>query len=109
MTGDPCLGQEYSGMNAKFRPGRVVATPGVLDALEVSGQTFEFFLEKHLSGDWGEVDAEDQDSNDQALLDGGRLLSSYRTLKGVEIWVLTEAAGDGGERASTCLTLPSEY
>ena len=96
-------------MNAKFSPGRVVATPGVLDALEVSGQTFDFFLEKHLSGDWGEVDSEDQKANDQALLDGGRLLSSYRTLKGVVVWVLTEAEGDGGVRASTCLTLPSEY
>ena len=96
-------------MNAKFRPGRVVATPGVLDALEASGQTFDFFLEKHLSGDWGEVDAEDQKANDQALLDGGRLLSSYRTLRGVVVWVLTEAEGDDGVRASTCLTTPGEY
>ena len=96
-------------MNAKFSPGRVVATPGVLDALEVSGQTFDFFLEKHLSGDWGEVDSEDQKANDQALLDGGRLLSSYRTLKGVVVWVLTEAEDDDGQRASTCLTTPEEY
>ena len=96
-------------MNAKFSPGRVVATPGVLDALEASGQTFDFFLEKHLSGDWGEVDAEDQKANDQALADGGRLLSSYRTLKGVVVWVLTEAEGDDGQRASTCLTTPGEY
>lgn len=96
-------------MNAKFRPGRVIATPGALDALAASGQTFDFFLEKHLSGDWGEVDAGDQKANDQALADGGRLLSSYRTLKGVAVWVLTEAEGDDGQRALTCLTLPSEY
>ena len=96
-------------MNEKFRPGRVVATPGVLDALEASGQTFDFFLEKHLSGDWGEVDAEDRKANDQALPDGGRLLSSYRTLRGVVVWVLTEAEGDDGVRASTCLTTPGEY
>ena len=96
-------------MNAKFSPGRVVATPGVLDALTASGQTFDFFLDKHLSGDWGEVDAEDQKANDQALADGGRLLSSYRTLKGVAVWVLTEAEGDDGVRASTCLTTPGEY
>ena len=96
-------------MNAKFRPCRVVATPGALEAFAGSGQTFEFFLEKHLSGDWGEVDAEDQMANDKALIDGGRLLSSYRTLKGIEVWVLTEAVGDGGERASTCLTTPHEY
>ena len=94
-------------MNAKFRPGRVVATPGALDALAASGQTFDFFLEKHLSGDWGEVDDGDQKANDQALADGGRLLSSYRTLKGVAVWV--QAEGDDGQRALTCLTLPSEY
>ena len=96
-------------MNAKFRPGRVVATPGALDALAAGGQTFDFFLEKHLSGDWGEVDVEDQKANDQALADGGRLMSSYRTLRGVVVWLLTEAEGDDGVRASTCLTLPSEY
>ena len=96
-------------MNAKFRPGRVIATPGALDALAASGQTFDFFLEKHLSGDWGEVDAGDQNANDQALADGGRLLSSYRTLRGVVVWVLTEAEGDDGVRASTCLTTPQEY
>lgn len=83
-------------MNAKFSPGRVVATQGAVEALAESGQDAGFFLDKHLCGDWGEVDAEDHKANDQALLDGSRLLSSYRTLKGVVIWVLTEAEGDDG-------------
>ncbi len=96
-------------MNTKFSPGQIVATPGAIEALTESGQTFEFFLEKHLGGDWGEVNVEDQRLNDQALLDGGRLLSSYRTLKGVVIWLLTEAEGDDGQRASSCLTTPDEY
>ena len=96
-------------MNAKFQPGTVVATPGAVEALAESGQDAGFFLDKHLSGDWGEVDPDDRKANDQALLDGSRVLSSYRTLKGVVIWVLTEAQGDDGQRASTCLTLPDEY
>lgn len=96
-------------MTPKFHPGQVVATPGALDALAESGQDAAFFLDKHLRGDWGEVDADDQRANDQALLDGSRLLSSYRTLKGVELWMLTEAVGDDGRRASSVLTLPSEY
>ena len=91
-------------MNAKFQPGTVVATPGAVEALAESGQDAGFFLDKHLSGDWGEVDAGDQMANDQALLDGSRLLSSYRTLKGVVIWVLTEA-----DRSSTCILLPEDY
>lgn len=96
-------------MNTKFSPGHVVATPGALDALAESGQDADFFIHMHLSGNWGEVDAEDQKANNQALIDGSRLLSSYRTLKGVVIWVLTEAEGDDGQRASTCLTTPDEY
>jgi hypothetical protein len=30
-------------------------------------------------------------------------------LKGVKIWIITEAAGDDGNRASTCILLPDEY
>lgn len=96
-------------MMPKFDPGQVVATQGAIHALAESQQDASFFIDKHVRGDWGEVDADDQRANDQALLDGGRLLSSYRTLRGVELWVLTEAVGDDGRRASTCLTLPSEY
>lgn len=96
-------------MTPKFQPGQVVATQGCLTALAESGMDLAFFLDMHLQGNWGEVDAEDWKLNDQALLDGGRLLSSYRTLKGVAIWLLTEAVGDDGQRASTCFCLVEEY
>lgn len=96
-------------MTPKFDLGQVVATQGAIEALAESQQDGAFFLDKHVRGDWGEVDADDQKANDQALLDGSRLLSSYRTLRGVELWVLTEAVGDDGRRASTCLTTPGEY
>ena len=39
----------------KFPLGQVVATPGALEALADAGQTPTFFLNKHSSGDWGEV------------------------------------------------------
>lgn len=96
-------------MNGKFEPGQIVATPGALEALSGSGQEPTFFLERHLQGDFGEVDAEDRSLNEQALLDGSRLLSAYRTLKGEKIWIISEAAGDDGRRASTCILLPDEY
>lgn len=88
----------------KFRLGQVVATPGALDALKESGQTPFEFLSKHLVGDWGTVDAEDRQANDDALIHGERLLSAYLTMQGVKIWVITEA-----DRSSTCLLLPDEY
>jgi hypothetical protein len=69
----------------------IVATPGALDALQESGQTPEFFLAKHVRGDWGEVCPDDARLNDQALIDGSRLLSAYRTLRNVRIWLITEA------------------
>lgn len=96
-------------LDARFHPGAVCATPGALDALARSGQEPFFFLEKHLSGDWGDTLPDDARANDEALLSGGRVLSSYRTLRGERVWVLTEAAGDHGRRESTCLLLPDEY
>jgi len=94
---------------AKFPLGRLVATPGALEALEQSGQTPAFFIDRHLRGDWGDVDAEDWQANDRALQDGSRLLSAYTTLKGKKLWVITEAAGDDGRRAATTILLPDEY
>src|SRR4051812_30012662 len=96
-------------MIAKFALGQVVATPGALEALEAAGQEPSFFLDMHLQGNWGCVDAEDQKLNDEALNHGGRLLSAYNTLRGVKIWIITEAVGDDGNRAATTVLLPDEY
>ena len=93
----------------KFNLGQVVATPGALEALEESGQTPQFFLEKHQCGDWGSLDEQDKQANDQALVDGSRLLSAYRTLRNERIWVLTEAADDEGKRLATTILTPEEY
>jgi hypothetical protein len=96
-------------MTAKFSLGRIMATPAAIQALEESGQTPDFFLNRHATCDWGDVDAEDWKLNDQALLDGSRILSSYRTLKGKKLWVITEAINDQSHRAATTILLPSDY
>jgi len=89
----------------KFDLGHIVATPGALEALEESGQSPSVFLDRHVQGDWGEVCEEDRLLNDQSVIDGSRILSAYRTLKGsTKLWVITEA-----DRSSTCVLLPSEY
>lgn len=93
----------------KFQLGQVVATPAALEAIEASGQEPSFFLDRHIQGDWGWVDDFDKRANDQALVDGGRLLSAYKTLKGVKLWIITEATDEDGNRASTTILLPSEY
>ena len=88
----------------KFDLGKIVATPGALEALEASGQSPAFFLDRHVCGDWGEVGAEDKLLNDEALVSGERLLSAYKTLLGTRIWIISEA-----DRSSTTILLPSEY
>ena len=91
-------------MKPKFELGQVVVSTAVREALEAAGQTPEFFLQKHAAGDWGELCSSDKQLNNIALVQGGRVLSSYRTVLGVQIWVITD-----GERCSTCLCLPEEY
>lgn len=93
-------------MGARFELGRVVATPGALEALEASGVSPVDLLGRHQSGDWGEVPLEDAKENERSVRDGYRLLSSYQVGEEGEerIWIITEA-----DRSSTCLLLPSEY
>ena len=88
-----------------FSLGQIVATPGALAALGKAGQTPLEFLERHVRGDWGELDEEDRKENQLSLKRGFRLLSSYRTSSGdTKVWVITEA-----DRSVTTLLLPEEY
>ena len=93
----------------KFSLGDVVATPEALRVIEDSGQTPDFFLDRHVQGDWGSVDADDRRANDEALTSGDRILSAYRTLKNVKIWIITEGVGDDDQRAATTILRPEEY
>ncbi|MBN9519455.1 hypothetical protein J0H58_13185 [bacterium] len=93
----------------KFALGRQVATPGALAAIRAAGQTAHELLARHAAGDWGDLDDEDKGLNDAALTDGSRLFSAYRLRSGVKLWVITEAADEGGQRAATTILLPDEY
>jgi hypothetical protein len=42
-----------------FTLGHVVATPGALAAIGVSGDDLSIYLARHQSADWGDVDAYD--------------------------------------------------
>jgi hypothetical protein len=93
----------------KFSLGRIVATPGALEALRDAGQDAGEFLGRHVIGDWGNLDDEDRQANDDALINGSRILSAYVTWKGERIWVITEATNDIGLRYCTTLLKPDEY
>ena len=91
----------YEIMQPRFPVGMTYATPGAL-ALEVD---LSNYLRRHPCGDWGdELGAEDKAANEQALKDGSRLLSCYRTPAGDRLYIITE-----WDRSVTTIMLPSEY
>ena len=90
----------------KFELGQTVMTRGVsIHCEETSGfmLLLATCLSKHIRGDWGDVCTEDKQSNDQALQDGDRILSSY-TVLGTKIWIITE-----WDRSVTTVLFPDEY
>lgn len=87
-----------------FDLGRLVGTPGALEALENNGQQPQAFIYRHHHGDWGEMPKEDQKENDLSVEKGFRVMSAYRLRDGTNIWVITEA-----DRSATTVLLPSEY
>ena len=87
-----------------FPLGQTVATPGALEALQRAGDSPAKFLDRHVTGDWGDCGKEDAALNDLAVKDGSRVFSVYHTADGTKLWVITEA-----DRSSTCILLPEEY
>jgi hypothetical protein len=85
-----------------FELGQVVSTPGALDAL--TAEDIGKALARHHRGDWGDVGRHDWRANEEALTEGFRLFSVYRSESSVKFWVITEA-----DRSSTCVLLPEEY
>ena len=85
-----------------FSPGRLVATPGVLDAVPREELMNAFY--RHLYCDWGDISEQDKQMNNDALKHGERLLSAYRSSDNVKFWIITEA-----DRSYTTMLLPSEY
>ena len=93
----------------KFELGTVVATPGALEALEASGQSPNEFLKRHLQREQGDLCDEDHELNGEAVKDGSRILSAFKTSKGIKLWLITEAENGNGHRSATTLLLPEEY
>lgn len=87
-----------------FSFGETIMTIGAKEALAESNQLPNEFLVKHQAGNWGEVCENDKQENDLSVKEGFRILSSYKTLQGVKIWIITEA-----DRSATTILLPSEY
>lgn len=84
-----------------FHTGRLFTTEGALATFDAG--FLQGALLRHMSGDWGDLDAEDLQANAAALREGERLLSSYHQGPN-QLYIITEA-----DRSVTTLLLPSEY
>lgn len=89
-------------VNPRFDPGRLMITASAKETLPSSGVGAA--IDRHLHGDWGDVCGSDKRLNDDALKNGGRLLSVYHTKDGVTFWIITEA-----DHSATTVLLPSDY
>jgi hypothetical protein len=87
-----------------FQLGEIVATPAAIEALGKAATTTGNLLDRHASGDWGIISAEDRVTNEDAVKHGSRILSAYRLNDRAKVWIVTEA-----DRSSTCILLPEEY
>jgi len=90
------------GLTAKFSLGRLVATPNALNS--ITHDEILRALSRHVTGDWGELDGHDRNENEQALLHGGRLFSSYLSNQSIKFWIITEC-----DRSVTTVLLPEDY
>ncbi len=94
----------------KFELGEIVVTSAVHNRMK-EDKEFENFvflsIVRHREGDWGDLDPEDAELNDQALESGeDRLFSAYIYNKEADdkIWIITE-----WDRSVTTILFPSDY
>jgi hypothetical protein len=86
----------------RFELGDIAITSGAAEMIS-EGILVDLYLDRHWRGDWGDICEEDKDANDQAVLDGGRILSSFETPL-FDLLIITEA-----DRSRTTVLTPFEY
>lgn len=103
-------GVPFQVSQALFQLGRILSTPGALAAC--SPEQLAACLALHVTGDWGVLEPEDKEQNQEALFNDSRILSAYpidpsEPCAGFGdncLWVITEA-----DRSVTTFLLPDEY
>ena len=102
----------------RTRPTLVVTTATVSDWAADSEHRLAWLthcLQRHVAGDWGDLDPDDRRANDHAVRTrDGRLLSRYTSpawlaagTQDTALWIITDDLGDPD--TATTLLFPSDY
>lgn len=87
----------------RFSLGRTYATAAVTRWAEREKIDMADYLRRHHSGDWGDLCDEDKQANEDALIYGDRIFSSYLT-GDRKIYAITAA-----DRSMTTILFAEEY
>ncbi len=87
---------------AVLRLGHIVTTPNALES--IPNEDILRGIQRHQAGDWGNLTEDDRAANNQALEEGGQIISAYNASNGVRFWIVTE-----GDRSVTTVLLPEDY
>jgi len=90
----------YRLQRPRFELGQIYATSGAM----LQELDFRPYILRHMMGDWGDLDDEDKEANEEAIAHGERILSAYQIAEKVRIYIITER-----DRSITTILLPSEY
>jgi hypothetical protein len=77
-------------MAALFTLGEIVITPRAEILLQNMGVNPASLFLRHVTGDWGDVSADQRRTNGEAVREGGRILSAYGH-GNLRVYVITEA------------------
>jgi hypothetical protein len=86
-----------------FSLGQVVVTRNCLNFAQEYGVNLTELVERHVSGDDGDLCKADQQLNDLAIKTDGRVFSSY-TINKTKVYVITE-----WDRSYTTVMLAEDY
>ena len=95
-----------------FNVGKVVATIGVNNTIKENTQFAREIisaLQRYVNKDWGDLDEEDKQTNEDALQypDDLYLLGAYKTCKG-KIYIITNRISETAGDNATTICFPSE-
>ena len=92
-----------------FALGRITMTTNLQGQLQETNpegweEELKVLIDRHVSGDWGDLDEHDRGENQLALEKGFRIFSVYNTGSGIKLYIITEA-----DRSYTTALLPEDY